>query len=94
MDLPGIEADRIEITPGPVRGTLRVSATPKERPDPAGRVLLGERSMRAAGVRSYTRTIPIGWDADVDNVRRTVSDGVLRITIPKLASARPNEKTP
>lgn len=85
MDIPGIELERIEVTAGPVRGTVRVVATATEQRETAGgQMLLGERRARAAGVQGYTRTIPIGWDADVGSAKKTLKNGVLRVFIPRL----------
>ena len=95
MDLPGVELDGIDVAPGPVRGTLQVTAALHEKRGSSGNLLLAERTMRNGGVRGCARTIPIAWDADVGNVKPTLLNGVLRLSIPKLSgneSARKKEK--
>lgn len=84
IDAPGLELDRVSVSPGPVRGTLSVSAAPRPPGEPGGQLLLAERTARARASPTQVRHLPIGWDADVANARQSLQNGVLRITIPKL----------
>lgn len=81
LDVPGAVNDGLEVTPGPVRGTVSVRARGRESKEP-GQVLVSERGSPQGPLR-YARVVPVGWDADVQKAKASLSDGVLTVTIPK-----------
>lgn len=82
LDLPGVDPNSVDITTE--RNVLTVRA--ERRPDysEGDNVLAAERPQG-----SYTRQLQLGETVDVDNVRASYSDGVLRLTIPMAQAAQP-----
>jgi len=42
-------------------------------------------------IGNFSRTVTLPFDVDAEKVQATLKDGVLRITLPKAASARPRK---
>lgn len=76
-DLPGIKEDDIDVT---ISNKVLIikGETSEEREENEKNYHLVERSKD-----SYMRSIPIGFDVDEDQVKATVKDGVLNISINK-----------
>ncbi|MCW2827691.1 MAG: Hsp20 family protein [Marmoricola sp.] len=83
FDLPGVRTDSLEIDVE--RNVLTVRA---ERPERGG-----QREMLAAERRTglFGRQLVLGDDLDLDQVRADYGDGVLRLSIPVAAKARPRK---
>jgi HSP20 family protein len=82
-DLPGVKEDDIDITLSGNRLTVsghRESETRDER----DRYYAYERSYG-----SFSRSFTLPDDADVDNAKAEMRDGVLKIELPKKAEAQP-----
>lgn len=54
-----------------------------------GQALLAERGET---LLATARTIPVAWDADVENLRQTMQNGVLTLSIPKLRAGAERRK--
>ena len=84
---PGVDPARLEVTV--VRNTLTLAG---EKPGPAGvppeRV---HRSERAAG--RFVRTVELPTEVDPDGVRAQYRNGLLLVSVPRAASARPRRVT-
>lgn len=81
-DMPGVGADDIEVTLERRVLTLRGRARP---PAPEGyRQVYGE--YRSGG---FERAFTLSEDIDRDAIRASTTSGVLRLELPKAASARP-----
>jgi HSP20 family protein len=80
---PGVDPERLDVTV--VRNTLTIAG---EKPGPAGvpaeRV---HRSERAAG--RFVRTVELPTEVDADGVRARYQNGLLLVTVPRAASAKP-----
>lgn len=87
--MPGVEPDGIEVAPAPVRGCIVVKKSACPPREPRGQALLVERG---DALVATARTIPVAWDADVENVRRTMQNGVLTLSIPKLGAGGDRKK--
>jgi len=87
--VPGIEPDGVEVAPAPVRGCIVVRKNGRVPREPRGQALLVERG---ESLLATARTIPVAWDADVENVRRTMQNGVLTLSIPKLGAGGERKK--
>lgn len=76
-DMPGFENDDIDVTF--VDGTLRIQAdAAEEHADEAGEYVRRERRKR-----SLSRSVRIPNPIDEDGIAAGLSDGVLRVTLPK-----------
>jgi HSP20 family protein len=84
LDLPGVDADSIDLTVE--QNVLTVRA---ERRSPAG-----EGAERIVGERTYgvyTRQVFLGETLDVDNLQADYDAGVLTIRLPVLEAAKPRK---
>jgi HSP20 family protein len=83
FDLPGVRTDSLEIDVE--RNVLTVRAQRPERS--------GQRDMLAAErpTGPFGRQLVLGDDLDLDQVRADYGDGVLRVSIPVAAKARPRK---
>jgi HSP20 family protein len=82
FDLPGIDADSLEVSAE--NNTLTVHAN-RRRQDPEDATYLV--SERPAG--SYSRQLVLGDGLAVDDIRADYTDGVLTLTIPIAEQAKP-----
>jgi HSP20 family protein len=84
FDLPGIDADSLEVSAE--NNTLTVRAE-RRRHDPEGSTYLV--SERPSGL--YSRQLVLGDGLAVDNIRADYRDGVLTLTIPVAEQAKPRK---
>jgi HSP20 family protein len=82
LDLPGVDADSIEIVSE--RNVLTIRAERSPEYDQAHNVLVAERPQG-----SFTRQLQVGDTLDLANVQANYSDGVLRLLIPVAEAAQP-----
>jgi HSP20 family protein len=83
-ELPGLKSDQLDIS---VRGeelTLKV-----QRPETVEQGVRYHRRERPVG--SFTRVVQLPAEVDADHVQAELHDGVLRITLPKAAEAKPRK---
>lgn len=81
-DMPGVSPGDVEVTLERRVLTIRGYAHP---PAPEGyRQIYSEY-----GIGDYERVFTLTEDIDQDGIRATTSNGVLRLELPKTASARP-----
>ena len=84
FDLPGVDADSIELTVE--RNVLSVKAE-RQRPRRDGvEVVIAERPMG-----TFTRQLFLGDTLDTDKLEATYDDGVLTLRIPVSDSAKPRK---
>ena len=86
LEMPGVSADKVRVI---VRGNC-IEATGEKQPDfPAGEVsfLRLER-----GFGKFCRTFEVIGPVDLGNVSARQKDGILTITIPKIAERRGKER--
>ena len=81
-ELPGVKKEDVKISIEKNVLTIRGERKPYEAPDTA-RVLLNE-----VPVRPFSRSLELQHDVDGKNVSAELTDGVLRIVLPKAESAR------
>lgn len=81
-EVPGVKMEQLEITCQGRDLTLR-----GERKDPGDPQETYQRKERFVG--SFVRSLMLPADIDPDQIRATLEEGVLQITIPKAASAKP-----
>lgn len=81
-EVPGVKMEQLEITCQGRDLTLR-----GERKDPGDPQDTYQRKERPMG--SFVRSLTLPADLNADEIRATLEDGVLQITIPKAASAKP-----
>jgi HSP20 family protein len=84
FDLPGIDADSLEVSAENQTLTVRAERT---RRDPEGAQYL--ISERPAG--TYSRQLVLGDGLAVDDIRAEYRDGVLTLTIPIAEQAKPRK---
>jgi HSP20 family protein len=84
FDLPGIDADSLEVSAENQTLTVRAERT---RRDPDGSTYL--ISERASG--TYSRQLVLGDGLAVDDIRADYHDGVLTLTIPVAEQAKPRK---
>jgi HSP20 family protein len=84
FDLPGIDADSIEVTVD--RGVLTVGARREEEYAEDERVFVRERVMGA-----FTRRVYLSEHLDAEKIEAAYSNGVLAVRIPVLERARPRK---
>ncbi|GGK33426.1 18 kDa antigen [Pilimelia terevasa] len=82
LDCPGIDADSLDLTAE--NNTLTVSATRRSRAPEGTKFLIAERSSG-----SFNRQLVLGDGLDLDAVDASYRDGVLTVTIPIAAQAKP-----
>src|SRR5689334_23967015 len=84
FDLPGIDADSIEVTVD--RGVLTVSARREEEYGEDERLFVRER-----GMGTFTRRVYLSEHLDAEKIEAAYSNGVLAVRIPVLERARPRK---
>jgi HSP20 family protein len=84
FDLPGIDADSLEVSAEHQTLTVRAERT---RRDPEGTTYL--ISERPSG--TYSRQLVLGDGLAVDDIRAEYRDGVLTLTIPVAEQAKPRK---
>jgi HSP20 family protein len=82
LDLPGVDADSIEIVSERNILTIRAARSPEY--EQSENVMVAERPMG-----SFTRQLQIGDTLDVTKVQAAYNDGVLRLVVPVAESAQP-----
>jgi HSP20 family protein len=87
-ELPGWTLDELEI--GMTGPALTIAGKRREKPeDGAGRTL--RLRERRSGQTSFERTLEFRTPIDADAVAATLKDGVLTVTLPKAAEAKPRK---
>ncbi len=84
FDLPGIDADSLEVS---AENNLLTVRAERRRDDPQDASYLV--SERPAG--TYSRQLVLGDGLQVDNIKAQYSDGVLTLTIPISEQAKPRK---
>jgi HSP20 family protein len=84
MEVPGIKNDQVDISVA--GGELSVKIN---RPDIAQEGVTYHRRERPIGPQTRTLRLPV--EVDADRVEAELHDGVLLITLPKAASAKPRK---
>lgn len=82
LDLPGVDADSIELTAE--NNVLTVSAERRFEPEDGDQVLIRERPQG-----EFTRQLLLGESLDADNVEANYENGVLTLAIPVAEKAKP-----
>jgi HSP20 family protein len=82
LDLPGVEADSIELTAE--NNVLTVSAARRFETEEGDQVLIRERPQG-----EFTRQLLLGENLDVDNIEANYENGVLTLAIPVAEKAKP-----
>jgi HSP20 family protein len=84
FDVPGIDADSIEVTVD--RGVLTVGARRTEE------LAEGEKPyIRERVTGSFSRRLYLGETADADNIEAEYNDGVLTVRVPVTEKAQPRK---
>lgn len=91
LEVPGASKEDLEVSPGPVEGSLSVRIQSHEALRTSGVVLRNERNSEKGRIR-YERVIPVAWDADAPKVRPSLADGILTLVVPKKA-AEPEKRS-
>lgn len=84
FDLPGVEADSIDLTVD--QGVLTVSARREERHAEDDRLVTRERPMG-----SFTRRVYLSERLDPDAISAAYENGVLAVRIPLIEKAKPRK---
>jgi HSP20 family protein len=84
MELPGVKGDQVDVSVA--GGELSVKI---DRPEVAEEGVTYHRRERSVGSLSRTLKLPI--EVDADRVEAELRDGVLCITLPKAACAKPRK---
>jgi HSP20 family protein len=82
LDLPGIDADSIELTVE--KNVLTISAERRRASAEASELLIGERPHGM-----FRRQLFLGEGLDTDRIEATYRDGVLTVSLPVAERARP-----
>ena len=82
LDLPGVEADSIELTAE--KNMLTVSAERRFESDEEDQVVIRERPQG-----QFTRQLLLGESLDVDHIEANYENGVLTLSIPVAEQAKP-----
>jgi HSP20 family protein len=82
FDLPGVDADSIEVTAE--QNTLTVRAERRWKAEPKDQILAQERSQGA-----FTRQLMLGEHLDTQQVQASYENGVLTIEVPVAPQAKP-----
>jgi len=85
VDLPGVDANAVEITLD--NGVLTISGERTMPPAPDGERMVNRRSERGHG--AFHRRFILPETVDSERVQATERNGVLEISIPKQAKAQP-----
>lgn len=83
-EIPGVTSDQVEITVAGDQLTLRV-----ERPEKADEATVYHRRERPSG--SMSRVIKLPAEVEAEQVEAQLTNGVLTITLPKAAAAKPRK---
>ena len=83
LDVPGVDADSVDLTVDDKVLTVRV-----ERPAPSPEDGT-ERLVMERPYGTFTRQLMLGEELDADNMTAEYEDGVLRLEIPVAPSAQP-----
>jgi HSP20 family protein len=84
FDLPGVDADSIDVTVD--RGVLTVSAKRTAETAEDEKLITRERV-----TGSFTRRLSLGDNLDSDKVEAAFAEGVLTVRLPLLATAQPRK---
>ena len=84
FDLPGVDADSIDVTVD--RGVLTVSAKRTEETGEDEKLITRERV-----TGSFTRRLSLGDTLDSDKIDASFAEGVLTVRLPLLATAQPRK---
>jgi HSP20 family protein len=84
LELPGVKSDQVELSVIGDELSIRV-----ERPDTPQEGTAYHRRERPVG--SFARVLRLPVPVDADRVEAGLRDGVLTVTLPKAASARPRK---
>jgi HSP20 family protein len=82
LDLPGVEADSIELTAE--NNVLTVSAERRFELEDGDQILIRERTQG-----EFTRQLLLGENLDTDNIEANYENGVLTLAIPVAEKAKP-----
>ena len=86
FDVPGVAPEKIDVTVD--RGVLTVSATREETKTEGESPVVRERLFG-----SFTRSVRLSDNLDVDHIEATHHDGVLELRIPVREEAKPRKIT-
>ena len=86
FDVPGVDPEKIDVTVD--RGVLTVSATREETKTEGESPVVRERLFG-----SFTRSVRLSDNLDVDHIEATHHDGVLELRIPVREEAKPRKIT-
>jgi HSP20 family protein len=84
FDLPGVDADSIELTAE--QNTLTVRADRRWTPEPEDQILAQERPQGA-----FMRQLMLGEHLDPQHVEAAYEDGVLTVEVPVAPAAKPRK---
>ncbi len=84
IDVPGVAADDLDLTVE--KNTMSVTANRSWEPNPDVQVIAGERAQG-----TFSRTLQLGDNLDTEAVDARYEDGVLHVTIPVAAEAKPRK---
>ncbi len=84
MEVPGVKSEQLDISVA--GGELSVKI---ERPESGPEGAIYHRRERPVG--SFARAVRLPIEVDADKVQAQLHDGVLTITLPKAASAKPRK---
>jgi HSP20 family protein len=84
FDLPGVDADSIDVTVD--RGVLTVSAKRTAETAEDEKLITRERV-----TGSFTRRLSLGDNLDSDKIEAAFAEGVLTVRLPLLATAQPRK---
>lgn len=85
LEVPGATSEGLEVKPGPLPGTLTVKVAAAKGSDGEGTRIHAERPQAR---QAFVRTVPVGWDADVERADARVEHGLLRVHVPRRAAER------
>jgi HSP20 family molecular chaperone IbpA len=89
MDCPGAIKEDLDISPGPIAGTVAVRLKAREEKH-SGQALRVERGTPNGGFR-FQRVVPVAWDAEVSKAKYSLADGILTLTVPKKSGGAAEE---
>jgi HSP20 family protein len=82
FDLPGVEADSIELTAE--QNTVTVAAERRWSPESEDQILAQERPQG-----NFARQLMLGEHLDTEHIEATYEDGVLTLNVPVAPAAKP-----
>ncbi|NCC59806.1 MAG: Hsp20/alpha crystallin family protein [Verrucomicrobiae bacterium] len=83
LDMPGVSKENVQIS---LEGNV-LTLTGRVNEAPSEWALIHCESLQ----RDYQRAFELGADVDLDNIKATMNAGVLRVTLPKMATAKPRK---